>query len=174
MKDKPTTFGLSLKQVAKLLKAGIDVPAIPNDAHQQKADLLSDRLSDTLAVYYLTEEEPSRKLSRLRKTIGALAGESVGKLLLDSKTDIDLVRMVKAHGRKLSTSAKSEAEHQTANTIYYAAIAHALVWHYRKITKHSHKYLQDSFIHLSEEDWMPKGLVDLFIKASEYCRARVK
>jgi len=174
MKDKATTFGLDLEKVARLLEVGSDIPAAPHVADQQKADLLSDRLSDTLAVYRSTEEEGARMPRRLRETIQALAGESVGKLLLDSKTDIGLIRTAKAHGRKLSTSAKSKAEYQTANVIYYAAIAHALVRHDRKITKHSYEYLQNSFIHLSKEDWIPKGLIDLFVEASEYCQAKVK
>jgi hypothetical protein len=174
MKDESTTFGLSPKKVVDLLNIGTEAGAAASDTNQQKADLLSDRLSETLPLYYSTEEKSSKRLRRLRQTIGVLAGEPIGKLLQDPKTDITVIRMTKGYGRKLSTRAKFEVEHQTANTIYYAAIAHALVCHDLKITKYSYTNMQQSFCHLSKENWIPKGLLDLFTKASEYCKARVK
>jgi hypothetical protein len=174
MKKEPTTFGVRPKEVVKLLQIGLDVSSAPGEIDQQKADLLSDRLNDTLPLYYSTKEKTDSWLKRLGQTIAALAGEPIGKLLRDPKTDISIVRMTKDYGRKLSTSAKSEAEHHTANTIYYAAIAHALVYHDLKITKLSYEDLQQSFCQLSKEDWIPKDLRDLFAKASEYSKERVK
>ena len=174
MKKEPTTFGMSLKKVVKLLKIGSDASSTPTETDQQKADMLSDRLSDTLPLYYSAEQKPARRLKRLRQTIAALAGEPIGKLLKDPKTDIAIIRMTKDYGRKLSASAKSEVEHHTANTIYYAAIAHAMVCHDLKITKYSYEDLQHSFHQLSKEGWIPKELRDLFAKASEYCKVKVK
>jgi hypothetical protein len=174
MKKEPTTFGLSMKKVAELLNIGSDVTSALSEIDQQKADLLSDRLSDTLPLYYSTNQKPATKLKRLGKTIAALSGEPIGTLLEDSKTDISIIRMTKDYGRKLSTSYESEAEHHTANTIYYAAIAHALVYHGLTITKHSYEDLQQSFCQLSKEGWIPKNLRALFAKASEYSKERVK
>ena len=150
------------------------MPQTQEDIEQQKADLLSDRLGDTLPLYYSTEQKPASKLRRLGQTIAALAGEPVGKLLQDPKTDITIIRMTKDYGRKLSATAKSEAEHHAANTIYYAAIAHALVYHDLKITKYLYEDLQQSFCQLSKEGWIPDNLRDLFAKATEYCKVRVK
>ena len=147
---------------------------IQDDIDQQKADVLSDRLGDTLPLFYSTEQRPSSRLKRLGQTIAALAGEPIGKLLQDPKTDITITRMTKDYGRKLSTNATSEAEHHAANTIYYAAIAHALVRGGLKITKLSYEDLLESFCQLSKEDWIPKSLRDLFGEASEYCKIRVK
>ena len=118
MKKESSTFGLSLKKVVKLLNIGSDVSAIPSDTGQEKAELLSDRLSETLPLYYSTEERSSKKLKRLRQTIGILAGEPIGKLLKDSKTDITVIRMTKDYGRKLSEHAKSEAEHNALSNIF--------------------------------------------------------
>ena len=174
MKKEPTSFGLSMKKVVKLLTIGSDVSSTPGEIDQQKADLLSDRLSDTLPLYYSTNQKPATKLKRLGKTIAALSGEPIGKLLQDPKTDISIIRMTKDHGRKLYTNYKSEAEHHTANTIYYAAIAHALIYHNLKITKLLYEDLQKSFCQLSKENWIPDNLRDLFIKASEYSKERVK
>ena len=177
MKKEPTTFGVRPKEVVKLLKIGLDVSSTPAEIDQQKADLLSDRLSDTLPLYYSTEQKPSSRLKRLGHTIAALAGEPVGKLLQDPKTDIAIIRMTKDYGRKLSPkdkTEKTEAEHHTANTIYYAAIAHALVHHNLKISKYSYKDLQQSLHQLSKEDWIPDYLRVLFAKASEYSKERME
>lgn len=174
MGKEPTTQGLSCKKIIELLNIGAVVYTPSDDIDQQKADLLSDRLREILPVYYLTEKKPFGKLSPLRKTIAVLAGESVGELLQDPKTDIAIIRITKHHGRKLSTCAKSEAEYQAANTVYYAAIAHSLVFHGLKITKHSYGNLHEYFGQLSEENWIPEGLLGLFTKASEYCKARMK
>ncbi len=174
MKKEPSTFGLSLKKVVKLLNIGSDMRQTQDDTEQQKADLLSDRLGDTLPLYYSTQQRPATKLRRLGQTIAALAGEPIGKLLQDPKTDVAIIRMTKDYGRKLSASAKSEAEHHTANTIYYAAIAHALIRQDLKITKLPYEDLLESFCQLSKEDWIPKNLRDLFAEAFEYCKVRVK
>lgn len=174
MKKEPTTYGVSLKKVVKLLNIGSDISSTPSETDQQKADMLSDRLNDTLPLYYSTNRKPASKLRRLGQTIATLAGEPIGKLLQDQKTDITIIKMTKDYGRKLSASAKSEAEHHTANTVYYAAIAHALVCHNLKITKYSYEDLQQSFCQLSKEDWIPKDLRDLFAQASEYCKVKVK
>ena len=173
MEKEPTTFGATVEKVVKLLNIGVEMCETSDDIQQQKADLLSDRLSDTLPLYYSPEKKPSSRLKRLGWTIAALAGEPIGKLLQDPKTDITIIRMMKDHGRKLSTSAKSEAEHHTANTIYYAAIAHGLVYHDLKTTKYSYKDLQESFCQLSKEKWIPKDLRNLFAKAYEFCESRM-
>lgn len=174
MKKEPTAFGLSMKKVVELLNIGSDVSSAPDEIDQQKADLLSDRLNDTLPLYYSTKEKTDSRLKRLGQTIAALAGEPIGKLLQDPKTDISIIRMTKDYGRKLSTTYESEAEHHTANTIYYAAIAYALIYHNLKITKLSYEDLQKSFSQLSKEGWIPNNLRDLFTKASEYSKIRAK
>lgn len=174
MKKESTTFGLSLKKVVKLLNIGSDISTAASDTDQQKAGLLSDRLNETLPLFASTKEKLTKKLERLRRTIEALAGEPIGKLLQDPKTDIAIIRMIKDYGRKLSTHANSEDEHHASNTIYYAAIAHALVYYDLRITKFSYKDLQHSFCHLSQEKWIPEGLLGLFTKASKCCEAKMK
>jgi len=151
--------------------------------------VLNNRFCLTLAAVMVTMAAGCTSVRDARATclfkdIWAKRGEEVwtirgtrwpiGKLLQDPKTDTAVIRMVKDYGRTLSTRAKSEAEHQAANTVYYAAIAHALVFHKLKITNFSYGDLQSSFSRLSQEKWITKGLVDLFAKASEHCKARVK
>lgn len=171
MKKETTTHGLSLKKVVDLLNIGSDVGTDRGDVDRDRMDLLNDRLNQTLPVY---EEGPRRKTGRLSHTIAVLSGEPIGKLLQDPKTELSIIKRIKEHGRKLADRSKSEAEHQVANTIYYAAIAHALVFKKEKITRFSEEDLQQAFGHLSQEEWIPDWLQGLVRKAAESCRNRAR
>jgi hypothetical protein len=173
MKDKSTTCGLNPEKIVKLLNIAKDITSVPADTNQYKSDLISQKLRETVPIYFSTEQNPEKKLQRLRHTIAALSGEPVGKLLENPKTDIKLIRMIKDYGRKLSAYAESEAEHHVSNTIYYAAIAHALVHHNIKITNYSFENLIDFFNQLSKENWIPEILSNLFKKANKYCNMKM-
>jgi len=174
MKDKSTTYGLNPKKVVELLKIGKDADSTAINIDQHKSDMISEKLNETVPIYFSTEQDPSDKLQCLRNTIAVLSGEPVRKLLQNPKTDIALVRMIKDYGRKLSDCSESEAEYHISNTIYYAAIAHALVFHDLKITNHAYKNLKKSFDRLSIENWIPKNLLALFIKAAELSKVRME
>ena len=101
-----------------------------------------------------------------------LSGDRVGKLLQDSKTELALIRTIKDHGRRVSSNVRSEAEHQAGNTVYFAAIAHALVFHGIRITTLSYADLQKSFDSLTQQDWIPRWLIELFGRASTACKTK--
>ncbi|MBN2271251.1 MAG: hypothetical protein JXN61_11595 [Sedimentisphaerales bacterium] len=163
MKKETTTHGLSLKKVVELLNIGSDVGTDRGDTDQDKTDLLNDRLSQTLPLY---EDEPRKKSKQLSRTIAVLSGEPIGKLLQDPKTELSIIKVIKEHGRKLADRSKSEAEHQVANTIYFAAIAHALVFKKETITRFSKEDLRQAFDRVSQENWIPEWLLELFAQAS--------
>ena len=174
MKDKSTIYGLNPKKVVELLKIGKDADSTPIKIDQHRSDLICEKLNETVPIYFSTEQNPSDELRSLRDTIAVLSGEPIRKLLEKPNTDITLVRMIKDFGRKLSDCSESEAEQQISNTIYYAAIAHALVFHNLKITNHSYEKLRKSFDHLSGENWIPKYLLVLFVKAAELSKVRME
>lgn len=164
MKKETTTHGLSLKKVLELLNIGSDVGTDRGDADRDRMDLLNDRLNQTLPLY---EDEPRKKSKQLRRTIAVLSGEPIGKLLRDPKTELSIIKTIKEHGRRLADRSKSEAEHQVANTIYFAATAHALVFKKEKITRFSNEDLQQAFDRLSRENWIPEWLLTLFSEAGK-------
>ena len=173
MKDKSTTYGLNPERIAELLNIAKDAESASVDTNQDKSELIIEKLNETVPIYFSTEQNPTKKLKRLRHTIAVLSGEPIGKLLENPKTDIKLIRMIKDYGRKLSDKAESEAEHHISNTIYYAAIAHALVYHDIRITNYSYDKLMKSYDFLLEEQWIPKNLLNLFGKAIKHCKARI-
>ena len=174
MKDKSTTYGLHPKKVIELLNIGKEISSPQNDIEQNKIDLLTERLNESVPLYFSAEEKPSEKLSYLRQTIAVLAGEPIGKLLLNPKTDITLIRMIKDYSKNLSEKSESEVEQHTANTIYYAAIAHAFVFYNHKITNHSYENLKKFYAHLLKEKWIPENLLELFKNAFEFCETMAK
>jgi hypothetical protein len=171
-KKDTTTFGLSSKTVARLLRLGSEAARTKVELadHHLKAEILHDRLAETLPLCDMQADLTSRRQTRMSGTIGALAGESIGALLLAPRTDIDILKRIKDLARKLSETVKSEPDHHVANTIYYAAIASALIHHGARVTTHTYTNLRKSFAHLAQEPWILQTLVELFGKAEQACR----
>lgn len=174
MAKKSTTFGLRPDKLVHILgifsDSGQGEDEITID--QQKAELLQDRLSETLLTGSIKESPLRKELAQLCYMSGVATGEQIRDLLDNPKVDLNLLKKVKAYGKRLSKSASSEVEHDIANIIYYAAIASALVFHEAKISQFSYKDLEKSFLALSEEDWVPSDFHDFFTKTSLYCKKR--
>ena len=85
-----------------------------------------------------------------------------------------LVEKIKDYSKKLVISAKSDAEHDAATAVYFAAIASALISHDRKITTFSYKSLDESFSRLTNEKWITEDIAELFSRACRVCRQKSK
>jgi hypothetical protein len=95
-----------------------------------------------------------------------VARQTLRDLLLDSKTDLAVIKTLKDYGKKLVRRGGPEAKQAAATVIYYAAIASALVFHAHKITQHSCQTL------LEQKPWVPPELKDLFRRAKAACHQR--
>ena len=175
MAKETSTFGLSSKKLINLLEIAEETgqPKGQVDQQRKKTELLHDYLAQTLAVYRYAGKELPTKQSQLRNTINVLSSEPIGKLLQDPNTDIGLIRMIKDYSSSFSKRAQSKTEHQIANTIYYAAIAHALFYYDRRITRYTYENLEKSFTKLVNEKWIPQNIAILFTKAVEICKSRI-
>jgi len=176
MKKDSTTFGLEPEQVQRLFSIGRDVKEpdrIAGAAHQ-KAEMLRRRLSETLPLDKSQVEMLPAVLGDLCHAIGLLAGETIISLVKNPSTDMSLIERIKRYGKELSARAESEAEHEVATAIYYAAIANALAFHDLRITKFSYKRLEMAFSRLVKEKWIPNELCVLFKVAGKYCKQKTK
>ena len=173
MKKESSILGLDGSKLADLLKVGSEGARAPEDKNHEKVDLLNDILNATVPACLADEQRPSGKSGAWKRTVEVLSGDRVGKLLQNPETEIALIRMIKEHGRRVSSPVRSEAEHQAGNTVYFAAIAHALVFHGIRITKLSNADLQKSFDSLTRQDWIPRWLIGLFERAAEICQGKV-
>jgi hypothetical protein len=176
MDKSSSTFGLSAEKLADLLKIGSDTGRAEDraDTESRKARLLRGWLSARLPLDAVLVESLPRILERVCRQLQPLAHESFGKLLQDPQADIEPIKKIKDYSKRLVKSAKSDAEHEAAAAIYYAAIANALLFHERRITKLSYEHLEDTFLQLSQSSWISPELVGLFKKARRLCKAKAK
>jgi hypothetical protein len=99
-------------------------------------------------------------------------GSRIEEILLDSKTDLAVIKALKDYYKKLVHGADSEQKQMAATVIYYAAIASALVFHRQKITNLSYHKLEKAYTDLEKEPWAPSELKDLFSRARAVCQQR--
>ena len=162
---------LSPKKVALLLQIGPKAaeagPICPDTV---KAELLRDRLANHLPSQGLAGRQLLACLRDLRDILVSSIGESIERVLLAPETPIEALRRVKEYGASLSRSAQSEAERDTANVIYYGAIASALVFHGRRITQFKLEDLELAFTTLSDLSWLPRDLAGHFREAVCSCK----
>ena len=172
MKKKSLTFGLTTQKISNLLKVCTESSdkAIDMETENQKTELLQDRLSETLLSGTPKDSPLSKELTYLCRISGIAAGESIRNLLVNPKTDLKLIKKIKEHGKLLSQKAQTESDHDTANTIYYAAIAYALVNHHEKITRFTYEDLEKSFGVFIDKEWISTDLSELFKKAIKCCQ----
>jgi hypothetical protein len=176
MKEESTAHGVKPEQLRRLLNIGRDMKK-PNgriDDNQHKTEMLYSSLSQTLPLDKSQIDMLPSTLSQLCHSIGLLAGETITELLSNPSTDISSIERIKHYSKKLSAQAESKAEHEVATAIYYASIAHALVYHSERITRFSYEKLEASFTRLVKEKWIPKNLTILFKIASKYCKEKAK
>jgi hypothetical protein len=176
MKKKNTTFGLSPGKISNLLKVCTESCSNEVDIEnkQNKSELLQDRLSETLLTGSSKNSPVSKELTHLCNISGIAAGEPIRNLLINPGTDIELIKKIKEYGKNLSQDAKTDVALDTANAIYYAAIAHALIYQDLKITKFSYKELEKALSFFTQTDWVSTELLNLFNIAAQYCQAKLK
>lgn len=176
MAKKPTTFGLRPDKLARLLGVCSDegMNETEKTLDEQKAEMLQDLLAGVLPPSSTKIASLRKELIKLYSMSGIAKSDPIRDLLQNPKTDIKHLERIKDRTKKLSQSATSEAEHDTANVVYYAAIASGILFHDKKITKFSYKDLIESFSVISEEDWIPDYLIDLFKRACKLCMNKTK
>ena len=174
MAKKTTTFGLEPDKLAKILNVCSEDQSSDTDISedQKKAELLQDRLSETLLAGSLKNSSLRKELIHLCTMAGIASTESIRNLLTNPKADKELIEKIKKHGKRLSQTTSEEIEHETANVIYYAAIASALVCHDDRITQFCYEDLEEAFSVFVETEWISNDLKELFEKAIVFCHTR--
>jgi hypothetical protein len=161
--------GLRADQLAGLLKVHAD-DAVPwlTDGSRSAGDLLRARLDEPVPL------DPSRSDSVpavLRRPCEALRPYgSLADLLTDPAADVAALRLVKDYAKTLARHSRCPAAEAVTITLYYAAIAAALVHHGVRITRHTFAGLEGYLGQLRHKDWMPDALKDLFRRAERTCR----
>jgi len=166
--------GVTARKLAQLLGLVLDDSDEADDItmHNRAARLLDQWLSEPLPPFpdtatvqrILTDEPPAEPETAL--------GPPIGQILLDDQTDIKTIKGIKDCAKALSRRNRTEPLHAVAVTIYYAAIASALLFHGLKITSYSYEKITQSCEDLMTKPWMPQSLWDHFAKACQQARER--
>jgi len=143
----------------------------PNDSTAAEgpstAKLLRERLRSPIPVERIAVESLQEALGRVSREVLPLAGVPVGELLLDPCAEVTTLVTLKNCAKKLAARLdQPSAEYDAMVTIYFAAIASALVFHRRTISTHSPETLAQAFRRLKGQPWMAWELAELFTKAA--------
>ncbi len=162
MKKSKKTVRVNKQLTQRLLELSLnDNPNKPKDVEAQKEDLLLDTLRSKLPLEH-TLPELIQSIARELKT---LSGASLGALLHNSDTKIEILIKIKDYAKTQGHDASNHTEREVTLIVYYAAIAAALVYHKRKISEHSHSSLREAFGKLEQTPWIPANLTTLFQEA---------
>jgi hypothetical protein len=134
------------------------------------AAMLREHLTSALPAGPLLLDALVMMVGRLGYETHSLGGKTLVELLLDPRTDLGLLRAIKECCKRLSSSLESKAEAAIATTLYYAAMASALVYHDKKITQHSYDVLEAACALLIGKPWMDRELAELFSRARGLCQ----
>ena len=169
---KKSTYGLSLSQMANLFALGSgESHAADERCHDEDMHaLLHEQMTSLAPQGSLLRETLSMLIDPARTHGTVLEGKSLAEILLSPRSDLALLQALKDAGKTLSCTLESQSETALARTIYFAAIASALVHHSAKITRMTDEALAESLVLLSEKPWMTPNLIELFSQARRICR----
>ncbi|MBN1509420.1 MAG: hypothetical protein JW955_21415 [Sedimentisphaerales bacterium] len=173
--DNAATKGLAdrakPRSVARLLGITLDLErGERNKSDQEIAELLEARLGGAWLCDNAREGVWSKLVRQLLHKEGSNGQRSIGRLLLDPRARLATIRRIRDHAKAQAAGEGSEAEHAVMSVVYFAAIAHALVYRGVKITTYSHESLGSSFEKLARKTWMPVEFVELFQRAATACQ----
>lgn len=143
-------------------------------AQETTAELLRQRLGGALPLEHIIVDSLLDVLHGYQRDLLPLSGRPLSELILSPITELAVLQTIKDHGKQLARRPGcSDSERDCGLSLYFAAIASALVFHGQKITTHSWESLQRSFAALIEKPWMTQELRALLARAREACRQRV-
>ena len=172
--NNDSTLGMSPERLALLfgvtLESGFDEEK-ENSIHSI-SELIQAHLAGTLPFYTNVIDELPTIIGRLGKDSAPRARKSLGEVLTDPKSDLGTIREIRRYAKRMSSRKSSKAEYSVAISIYFAAIANALIFHNVKITRHSYESLDNSFTKLIDKSWMPTKLRHVLAEARKVCRSK--
>ena len=173
MNAKKTTFGTEPQRMADMLGMGTEADSGDLTPDEAKEDMLGKRLAGSLPLTQTQANDLAVIAGEFRERL-PLGGRSLGEVILDEETELDILVEIKEYGKSLSTATESEVDREVGLTIYYAAIASAILFHNQRITSHPADALANALGALVEKRWMNPKLARHFAKARKACRKKMK
>jgi hypothetical protein len=131
---------------------------------------LEDRLASPLALDPEEVDSVTAVLGRPCRELLPLAEKSLGDLITDTDTSLEVLATLREYGKALSLRWEDGLEHAVATTLYYAAIAAALIYHRQKMASRSFGDLARTMDLLASTPWMTPPMAELFSEARRLCQ----
>jgi hypothetical protein len=170
--DNKSTYGLRLDQLAGLFAMGREIAIDQPEGGQRMTELLKEHLTSALPTGVIVLDALMMMIGQMGYETRSLSGKTLKDVLLDRQSDIGLLRAIKECSKRLSLRLESKVEAAIATTLYYAAMASALVFHDAKVTQHSYRALDEALAMLMAKPWMDQDLITLFAQARYICARR--
>ena len=134
------------------------------------AGMLQGRLARELPLELSVSDSLPAVLGRGCDELAPYRGRSMAGLLFDPDADVAALAALKQYAKQLAVRSRADVSRGVATTLYYAAIASALVFRATRITQHEPAALRRAFAALVERPWVPEDLKALFARARDACR----
>jgi hypothetical protein len=95
---------------------------------------------------------------------------SVLDALTDEHADLETLKGLKDWAKELAKDTRTEPGHTVATAVYFCAIASALLYHGRVVTKYRPGELAKSFLRLGDALWLPEALRASLREACRRCQ----
>ena len=175
MKKKSHPPKLNKQKLAQIWQIGSN---LNEDVEMSQDEVKTEQLKEYLAASLHLDADTAKilpnGLRKLCQEMRPFTGMTIGNLLLDEGTDIETIGLIKERCKKQNRATATEAEQATTTALYYAAIAHALAYHQRKITEFTYKELNDSFGSFLATGWLTEELRVLFKRAQGCCTSHIE
>jgi hypothetical protein len=160
---------MTVKQLRDLFDMARGPVPPSGPAHERTKEILESALSENLPIDEHQIAQLPEALGQLCQAMGPLLGDAVGAILKDPSSDLQTIKRVKNHAKQRADAAGCKEEHDAYAAVYYAAIAHGLVFHSRRITRFAYPALAETYGRLGRETWISQDLAALFNQAEAYC-----
>jgi len=165
---RPTLSHLRADQVASLMGIGVGPRRVDARQDQPVAAELATLLYEERLPDDSHPDSPREVLGRPCDELSSYC--TIAELLFASVPDLVALTDLKNYAKLLDQKESSTSTKATATSIYYAAIAAALVAHNERITKHGYRDLARYFAEIASKPWMTADLKALFVKARDTCQ----
>jgi len=158
--DLESTTRLSARQLARLLELGI----AGESAKSQRGSIgpIELWLETPWPLGADAAAELPKDFERLCRRLNVAPGSCLADILCDPKTSLNRLEAIKQFFKGLSNREASKAQRSAAVAVYYAAIASALLFHGRTITRLREEQILRGLTGLVGESWVSPELRDLF------------
>jgi len=170
--NRDSILGLAPRKLARILGLTMSSDNKDDDlAHADIAELLSKCLHAKLPVAVRRELSWADLLNNLAPNQENNNVIVLIDVLTSPRSSLDTIKAIRKCAKSGAARNNTDPEHSVAITLYFAAIAHALLFQKVKITTYSDEALRVSFDQLISKPWLPKELRKLFVEAGRACRA---